>query len=62
MLKTATFGTYGMAKVGITLSSDASNGDLTALVKDMGSKAAEGLLVGATEGWKGYRCSDKGGI
>ncbi|WP_210405065.1 hypothetical protein [Pedobacter sp. G11] len=51
-----------MAKVGITLSSDASNGDLTALVKDMGSKAAEGLLVGATEGWKGYRCSDKGGI
>ncbi|ATP58016.1 sugar-binding protein [Pedobacter ginsengisoli] len=50
LLNTATFGTYGMAKEAITVSSTAAKGDLTALGKAIGSKAAEGLVVGATEG------------
>ncbi|MDN3588091.1 DUF6443 domain-containing protein [Pedobacter aquatilis] len=50
LLNTATFGTYGMAKEGITVSSAAAKGDLTALGKAIGSKAAEGLVVGVTEG------------
>jgi RHS repeat-associated protein len=50
VLNTATFGTYGMAKQGLAVSSAASKGDLSVLGHAVGTKLAEGAVVLATEG------------
>ncbi|MCX2491834.1 ParB N-terminal domain-containing protein [Pedobacter sp. PF22-3] len=49
-LNTATMGGYGAVKEGLEITSAASKGDLTVLGNAIGSKAAEGVVVLATEG------------
>lgn len=50
LLNTATFGTYGVAKQGLSVSSAALKGDLSVLGHAVGTKLAEATVVLATEG------------